>query len=209
MNYKKYYYIRIEYDLIIDKSRQKNINNKSNSNFKSNSKSNSKRKSNNNNKSKKDINKDNKSNKKRLRRNSSESLSKTYVTYIAKTINLSIRQTLNYVYSQHFTLSRNVFIEYRSLNLNKNNIRFIKRIMSTLTPIDINKIYINIYINGRKRILILSNVLYILDLLLNLISQNQLIRNTTLIRLIQNDIKIRNRSITAQLQDNNLYYLRL
>ena len=42
--------------------------------------------------------------------------------------------------------------------------------MSTLTPIDINKIYINIYINGRKRILILSNVLYILDLLLNLIS---------------------------------------
>ena len=161
------------------------------------------------NKSKKNINKDNKSSKKRSRRNSSESLPEIYVTYIAKVINLSIRQALNYVYSQHFTFSRDAFIEYRSLDLNKNNIRFIKRITSTLTPIDINKIRINIYINEYKRILILSNVLYILNLLLNLISQNQLIRNVTSIKLIQNDIKIKNRSITAQLQNNNLYYLYL
>ena len=94
MNYKKYYYIRIEYNLIINKSRQKNINNNSNNNFRSNSKN----KNNNNNKPKKNINKNNKSNKKRLRRNSSESLLETYVTYIAKIINLSIRQTLDYVY---------------------------------------------------------------------------------------------------------------
>ena len=180
MNYKKYYYIRVEYDLITGKSRQKNINNNSNNNSRGNSKS----KNNNNDKLKKNINKDNKPSKKRLRRNSSESLLEIYVTYIAKTINLSIRQALNYVYSQYFTLNRDAFIEYRSLNLNKNNIYFIKEITNILTPIDINKIYINIYINGRKRTLILLDILYILNLLLNLISQNQLIRNVTLIRLI-------------------------
>ena len=167
MNYKKYYYIRVEYDLIIDKSRQKNTNNNSNNNSKGNSKN---KNNNNNNKPKKNINKNNKPSKKRLRRNSSESSLETYVTYIAKTINLLIRQALNYVYLQYFILSRDAFIKYRSLDLNKNNIRLIKEIISTLTSIDISKIYINIYINGRKRILILSNVLYILDLLLNLIS---------------------------------------
>ena len=209
MNYKKYYYIRVEYDLITDKSRQKNINNNSNNNSRNNSKDNSGDKNNDNNKSKKNINKDNKSSKKRPRRNSSESLFEIYVTYIAKIINLLIRQTLDYVYSQHSTLSRDAFIKYRFLDLNKNDIRLIKKIINTLTSIDINKIYINIYINGRKRILILSNILYILDLLLNLISQNQLIRNITPIKLIQNNIKIKNYSITAQLQNNNLYYLRL
>ena len=173
MNYKKYYYIRVEYNLIIDKSRQKNINNNSNNNFNNNFKDNSKNKNNNNNnnnKLKKNINKNNKSNKKRLRRNNSKSLLETYITYIAKIINLLIRQALNYIYLQYFIFNKDAFIEYRFLDLNKNNIRFIKKITSTLISIDINKIRINIYINGRKRILILSNVLYILNLLLNLIS---------------------------------------
>ena len=60
-------------------------------------------------------------------------------------------------------------MQYRIFDLKLNDIRFIKNIKSARIFINIDKIRINIIIDNQKKELIFTNVLFILDLPLNLI----------------------------------------
>ena len=88
-------------------------------------------------------------------------------------------------------------------------IRPIKGIEGSLTPVGIGKIRISTLTDGEKKDMFLSDVLHVPGLPLNLISQGQLMRSNVPLKLIPNGIKLGTRGITAWLQDNNLYCLRL
>ena len=61
-------------------------------------------------------------------------------------------------------------MQYRALNFKLNDIRFIKNIKDARIFININKIRINIIIDDQKKKFIFTNVLFVSNLLLNLIS---------------------------------------
>ena len=60
-------------------------------------------------------------------------------------------------------------MQYRAFDLKLNDIRFIKNIENARIFINIDKIRINIIINNKKKKKIFTNILFILDLFLNLI----------------------------------------
>ena len=61
-------------------------------------------------------------------------------------------------------------MQYRALNFKLNDIRFIKNIKDARIFININKIRIDIIIDDQKKKFIFTNVLFVSNLLLNLIS---------------------------------------
>ena len=61
-------------------------------------------------------------------------------------------------------------MEYRYLDLKVDDIRPIKGINRSRTPLEIGKVRLSIVTNGRKKDLILTNVLHVLGIPLNLIS---------------------------------------
>ena len=76
---------------------------------------------------------------------------------------------MNCVYSQYFIINKNLFIEYRFLNLLINNVYSIKEINNSKIFINIKKIRIIMNVKNRKKKLIFNNVLYILKLFINFI----------------------------------------
>ena len=76
---------------------------------------------------------------------------------------------MNYVYFQYFTFNKDYFVQYRVFDFKLNDVHFIKGIKGARIFIDIDKIHINIVINNQKKELIFTNVLFILNLFLNLI----------------------------------------
>ena len=78
---------------------------------------------------------------------------------------------MNYVAFQHFIANKNTFIEYRFLNSLIDNVRSIKNINESKIFIDIEKIRLVINLKRRKKKIIFNDVFYILELFINLISQ--------------------------------------
>lgn len=153
----------------------------------------------------------NKSPSKKRRRNSSASDSQreTMMAYTAETDSQPTRWAMDCACSQHSTPNRDAFMEYRLLDPSVDDIRPIKGIAGSIRPADIGKVRISTCTDGKRKDLILTDVLHLPDLPLNLISQRQLMRNAVPMKLIPNDIEIGTRGITAWLQDNNLYCFRL
>ena len=86
-------------------------------------------------------------------------------------------------------------MQYRVFDFKLNNVYLIKNIENVRIFINIDKIRINIIIDNQKKKLIFTNVLFILNLSLNLIFQKQLMRNNIHIKFVQNDIEFDNRDI--------------
>ena len=145
--------------------------------------------------------------KKRARRNSSED-AEVFVAFTAET-DSSNRWALDCACSQHSTPNRDAFVEYRHLNSSHDDIRPIKGIEGSLTPVGIGMVRISTLTDGEKKDMFLTDVLHVPGLPLNLISQGQLMRNNVPFKLVPNGIELGTRGITAWLQDNNLYCLRL
>ena len=221
--YKKYCFTKLKCDLLNPKGRNngkslagnRGGNKKGNRGSKRNrggrklSKDN---KNKNKDKDKKDKSSKDKNKYSRKRRHSdtnSDTENKIYITFSAEVDSKPKKQAKDTAYFAYSTPNREIFIKYRHLNLKVDNIRPIKGINISRTPLGISKVRLNIVTNRRKKDLILTNVLYIPSIPLNLILQGLLIRGGVSIKLVQNKIEIRTRSITAQLQDNNLYYLRI
>lgn len=154
--------------------------------------------------------KDEKPKKKRPRRNSSDSGSETevYVAYTAETDGPSPRWALDCACSQHSTPNKDNFIEYRPLT-DTDDVRPIKGIADSLTPTGIGRVRIPTITGGKRKDLVLSDVLHVPGMPLSLISQGQLMRVNTPLKLVQEGVQIGSRGITAWLQANNLYCLRL
>ena len=78
------------------------------------------------------------------------------------------RWGLDFYYFVYTISNRLVFKIYRLLIAN-NNYRSIRGVGGLLTPIKKEKIKLKIKVSNKYRLLILDNILYILDLLINLI----------------------------------------
>ena len=106
-------------------------------------------------------------------------------------------------------MNKNIFIEYRFLNLSIDNVRPIKDINESKILIDIEKIRFVINLRGRKKKIIFNDVFYISRLLINFISQKLFIRIDVLIKLIFFNIEIDIRDIIAYLKNNNFFYFHI
>lgn len=197
---KKHYHTKTECDQLSGKSRNKGTgggNNGGNTRD-DDSKSNDK----------KDKDGDHKPSKKR-RRNSTDTERETCVAYTAESDSSPMRWALDCACSQHSTPHRDAFIEYRLLDPAVDDVRPIKGIKDSLVPIGIGKVCLSTVTDGKKKELILTNVLHLPGLPLNLVSQGQLMRNGLPMKFVPNGIEIGHRGITAWLQENNLYTFRM
>ena len=95
------------------------------------------------------------------------------------------------------------------MNFSIDNVRSIKDINKSKIFIDIKKIRFIINLRGRKKKIIFNDVLYILKLFINFISQGQLMRVDVFIKLVSFDIKINTHNIIARLKNNNLSYFHI
>ena len=95
------------------------------------------------------------------------------------------------------------------MNFSIDDVRSIKDIDESKIFIDIKKIRFVINLRDRKKKIIFNNVLYILELFINFISQGQFMRAGVSMKLVSFNIEINTRVITAYLKDNNLFYFRI
>ena len=144
-----------------------------------------------------------------------ESEPETYIAseaFAAPTHVTPVRWVLDNACSQHLSKDRDAFTTFRALKPS-DNIGPMGGLGGKLSPVGIGKVEIHCNIGGKRRTLCLSEVLYIPDSPVNLISFGQLVRNGCPFKLIsnpdKNGIEIGTKGITAWMQSNNLFYLPL
>ena len=106
-------------------------------------------------------------------------------------------------------MNKNAFIEYRPLNFLIDDVHSIKSINKSKILIDIEKIHFIINLKNRKKEIIFNDALYISELFINLISQEQFMRADVSMKLVFFDIEINTRNIIINLKNNNLFYFRI
>ena len=177
---KKYYYIKAECDLLNPKGRNngkslggnRGENNKGNGGGKGNKGGRKLSKDNKDkDKNKKDkSSKDKYSRKRRRNDTNSDTENEIYIAFSAEVDGKPEKQAIDTACSTYSTSNREIFIEYRHLDLKVDDIRPIKGINGSRTPLEIGKVRLSIVTDRRKKDLILTNVLHVLGIPLNLIS---------------------------------------
>ena len=135
--------------------------------------------------------------------NNTESKPETYIAseaFAAPARVTPVRWVLDNAYSQYLSKDRDAFTTFRALKPS-DNIGPMGGLRGKLSPVGISKVEIHYNIDGKRRTLYLFKVLYIPNLLVNLISFGQLIRNGCFFKLIsnpdKNGIEIGTKGITA------------
>ena len=108
-------------------------------------------------------------------------------------------------------MARESFVEYTELS--KGDVPAVKGIAGHRAPIGVRKVRVPVVVNGRKKDLILTDVIHIPGMPLNLISMGQLSRIDCPMNFVTkgliHGIEFGLRGITAWQQANNLYCLDL
>ena len=160
-------------------------------------------------KGKKDKEKD--KHRKKRSRDDSSSDSEAWAAFSAESDCTTQRWAMDSACSQHIAMSRESFVEYAELS--KGDAPPVKGIAGHRAPVGVGKVRLSVVVNGRKKELILTDVIHIPGMPLNLISMGQLHRMSCPMNFVNkgliHGIEFGLRGVTAWQQANNLYCLDL
>ena len=164
-------------------------------------------------KSKSKGNKDKSKDKHRNKRSRDESSSdsEAWAAFSAESDCAVPRWALDSACSQHIAMARESFVEYTELA--KGDAPAVKGIAGHRAPVGVGKVRLTVVVNGRKKELVLTDVIHIPGMPLNLISMGQLNRMSCPMSFVTkgliHGIEFGQRGVTAWQQANNLYCLDL